>query len=200
MRVWSWMIFGCLVGLHACAAQGQSSNTLSKLRKLLRVVPIETTADDVRRSLGEPIRKAPDFHEFEEFNMSVDYASGLPCGHSCIEKGRACGWNVPRDRVITFVVFVKTAFHQKDLRNLGIDLSNYKQEKAGHIPESIYYSNDEKGIGIIINGDAVTSINLFPAKKYLYLMCRQACEKPVCPSEALAPTLTKCGQPTAERP
>lgn len=149
----------------------------TRINKLLRsIVPIETTAEDVKRLLGEPVSKSPDFHKSDDFNVLISYTSGLSC-----EKQPTYGWKVPRDRVISFTVIVKTAFHQKDLQNLGIDLSKYEKKEGGHIPETSY-DNREEGIGIILNGDQVMSIDLFPPKKYLHLMCPRADKPPDCTS------------------
>lgn len=193
MQVCLRIIVGCLIVL-LYAAPGQSNNTQTRIKELLRsIVPIETTAENVKTLLGQPVSTSPDFHEFDEFNVLVSYTSGLACDHRCKERGRACGWNVPRDRVNTFTIIVKGAFHQRDLKNFGIDLTRYEKDvdPSGHVPETIY-TNNEKGIRVYISGEQVTSFALFPAKKYLHLMCPQTCEKPVCQNEALPPTPTSC--------
>lgn len=186
MRIWLWIIIGCLLYLQPHAAQGQINSTQTRINKLLRsVVPIETTAEDVKKLLGAPIRKSPDFHGFDDFNVLVSYTTGLPC-----EKEPE-GWNAPRDRVNTFTIIVKAAFHQKDLKNLGIDLHKYKKyagDDSIHVPETIYINNEE-GISIYINGDQVTSIALFPAKKYLNLMCPKANKTSVCAGRTVAGSL-----------
>lgn len=194
MRVWLWIIIGCLVGLQPYTAQAQNNNMQTQFNKLLRsIVPIETTAEDVKKLLGEPIRTSPDFHEFDEFNVLVSYTTGLPC-----EKEPE-GWDVPRDRVITFAIIVKAVFHQKDLKNFGIDLSKYEKDvdESGHVPETVY-TDDEKGIRIYINGDQVTSIALFPSKKYLHLICPKADKTPVCVGRTAAGSLRR-GCPSGEK-
>jgi hypothetical protein len=180
MRVWKWMIIGCLISLHPFAAQGQNKNMQTQLNKLLRsIIPTETTAENVKNLLGEPVSKSPDFYKFNDFNVLVSYTTGLSC-----EK-ESYGWNIPRDRVITFVVILKAAFYQKDLTVFGIDLSKYEkdEDKSGHVPETIY-SNSREGIRIYIIGDQVTRIALFPMKKFLHLICPQAKGKPVCADKA----------------
>ena len=83
MRVWLWIIVGCLIGLHPYAAQGQDNNMQTQINELLRsIVPIKTTAEDVKKLLGEPIRTSPDFHEFDDFNVLVSYTNGLPCSQT----------------------------------------------------------------------------------------------------------------------
>jgi hypothetical protein len=187
MRVWFWIIIGCLVGLHPNAARSQST-VQNRIDKLRQIIPIRSTAENVKKLLGEPIRKSPDFYKFDEFNVMVNYSSGLPCDPDCVKKDEYCGWNVPRGTVITFVISVKVDLHQKDLKSLSIDLSKYKQERASDFGSSIYYSNAEEGIGVIINGDQVDSISLFPAKKYFHLMCPQLKEKPVTQAYYWQPT------------
>jgi hypothetical protein len=184
MRVCLWIIVGCLVGLQPCAAQDQSNDMQTRINKLLRsIVPIETTAEDVKKLLGEPISRSPGFYEFDDFNVLIGYTNGLPCE-------KEYGWKVPRDRVITFTIIVKAAFHQKDLKNFGIGLNKYEKDvdPSGHVPETIY-TNNEEGISVYINGDQVTSIALFPAKKYLRLMCPRANVKPVCADKKPAVSL-----------
>lgn len=184
MRVWLWIIVCCLMGLHSCTAQGQSNDMQARINKLLKsIVPIETTAADVKKLLGEPISRSPGFHEFDDFNVLIGYTNGLPCE-------KEYGWKVPRDRVITFTIIVKAAFHQKDLKSFGIDLAKYEKDvdPSGHVPETIY-TNSEEGISVYINGDQVTSIALFPAKKYLHLMCQRANKTPVCAGKTTAGSL-----------
>jgi hypothetical protein len=187
MRVWLLIIAGCLIGLQPCAAQGQDNNMQTQLNKLLRsVVPIETTAEDVKKLLGEPIRRSPDFHEFDGFNVLVSYTTGLPC-----DKEPTYGWNVPRGRVNTFAIIIKAAFHQKDLKTVGIDLSKYEKaegDESVHVPGPIY-TNNEEGIRIYTNGDQVTRIALFSAKKYLHLMCQKADKTPIFAGMAVASSL-----------
>lgn len=141
----------------------------------------------MKKLLGEPRDKSPDFYKFDHFNVMVSYTTGLTC-----EKELSYGWNVPRGRVITFAMIITAAFHQKDLKNLGIDLSKYEKSEArgfpGEFPETVY-ENREEGITIIINGDQVTSIDLSPAKKYLHLMCPPANVKPVCADKKSAASL-----------
>jgi hypothetical protein len=185
MRVWLWIIVGCLIGMQPCAASGQSTDMQTRINKLLRsIVPIETTANDVKKLLGEPITKSPDFHEFDDFNVLIGYTTGLPCN-----KEPTYGWNVPRDRVITFTIIIKAALYSKDLKNFSIDLSKYEKavDESGHVPETVY-TNNEEGISIYIIGDQITSIALFPAKKYLHLMCPKANVKPISTCGSL-PTL-----------
>ncbi len=180
MRFLCWIFLGCLIGLLPPAALGQSNDMQTRLNELLkRIIPIEATAEDVKKLLGEPISKSPDFHEFDDFNVLVSYTTGVPC-----DKEPTYGWNVPRGKVNTFAIIIKAAFHQKNLKDLGIDLKKYRREDGGHIPESSYV-NDEQGITIIINGDQVESIDLFPAKKYLHLMCSKAAKTPAWPEDAI---------------
>jgi hypothetical protein len=167
MRIWLSLIVCCLVGLQPCAGQGQCSGVKARLKKLVSgIKAIETTAGSVKKLLGEPIRTSPDFYKFDDFNVLVSYTTGLPC-----EKEQS-GWNVPRDRVNTFTIIITTAFHQKELKDFGIDLGKYEKDvdESGHSPETIY-TNREEGTRIYLNGDQVTSIALFPAKKYLNLLC-----------------------------
>jgi hypothetical protein len=185
MRIWNLVIISCLISLHPYAAQGQNNNPQPQLNKLLRsIIPTETTAEDVKKLLGEPISKSPDFYKFNDFNVLVSYTTGLSC------KKESYGWNVPRDRVITFAVILKTAFPQKDLAVFDIDLGEYEkdEDKSGHVPETIY-SNPMAGIRIYIIGDQITRIALFPAKKYLHLLCSGADKPPACARKKSAVSL-----------
>ena len=181
MRVWSLIIASCLVTLYPQSAQSQIVQ--EQISKLKSIVPAESTAADVGRLFGEPLNRSPDFYKMKDYNLLISYASGLPCEHPCYERGRDV-WKVPRDTVITFVVIIKVDFHQRDLVKLfGIDLSKYKESPPDHIG-AISYSNDEDGIRIDLNGDQVSSIALYPAKKYLPLMCSLDNERPLCPTGA----------------
>jgi len=171
----------CLVCLHIAATCGQTVNTRRQISKLITLHPIESRAEDVKKLLGEPLSKSPDFYKLEEFNVQATYGSGSPCDLGCIQKGQYCGWNVPRGTLITLAIIVKEPFHQKDLKKLEIDVSKYERdENTDHIPGMTHYSNDEQGIGININGHQVESIDLFPAKKYFHFMCPQTKEEPIC--------------------
>jgi hypothetical protein len=195
MRVWSWIIVTCFIGLYPYATQAQTRISQVDLSKLIRIVPVESTAGDVKKLLGEPLDRSPDFYKLDDYNLLITYASGLPCEHPCYEKGRSDGWSVPRDAVITVAIFVKAPFHQKDLKNFGIDLSKYKKwEEPDHV-QTVYYSNAEEGIGININGDQVNDISLFPAAKYLQLMCPKTIDKPACQTNRSIP----CGNGTDQQ-
>jgi hypothetical protein len=163
------------------ATQGQSVNTMRKISKLMAIHPIEAKAEDVNKLLGEPLSKSPDFYKFEEFNIQATYGSGSPCDPACVQKGQYCGWNVPRNTLITLAIIIKGDFHQRDLKKLGIDVSKYERnENTDHIPGMTRYSSDEQGIGIIINGNQVESIDFFPARKYFHLMCPKEKGEPIC--------------------
>jgi hypothetical protein len=188
MLVRLWIIASCLIGIYPYATQGQTINAQTKINNLLRsIVPIETKAEDVKKLLGEPRDRSPDFYQFDGFNVMVSYTSGLPC-----EKEPDYGWNVPGGRVNTFAMIVTSAFHQKDLKNFGIDLSIYEKSEGGDFPGEFpetAYTNRKEGITIMINGDQVTSIDLFPAKKYLHLMCPNTNAKPVFAEREVAVSL-----------
>jgi hypothetical protein len=200
MRVWLWIIVGCFVGLYPYGTQGQISKRGAELRKLIGIVPIESTSQDVRKLLGEPLDESPDFYKLHDHNVLITYSSGLPCEHPCYEKGHSDAWNVARDTVVTVSVFVISPFHQKDLKNVGIDLREYeKTQNADHIKGTVYYSNPDKGIGVTINGDAVTGIRLFPAKKYFNLMCSPTKNRPTCQTRQTSGTPSTQGAVSVKR-
>lgn len=155
------------------AANGQLPNWKS-------IVPLQTTAKDVKKLWGEPQKSGPDIYYFKGFNLMVTYASGLNCESKCIELGRASGWSVPRDIVVTAVFMIKDSMHLSDL---GINLNSFKRERASDYGNGIYLSSDEQGIGITLEGDEITNISLFPAKKDFHLMCKGGNEKPICPTK-----------------
>lgn len=169
-----------LVGLGSLQlAVAQPPTTKSEqLATILRMRPIETHSEAVRKVLGDPRTKDPDFYEFEGFNLLISYARGLPCDPDCVKKNEYCGWSVPRDTLITLVITIKESFHQKDLQKYGIDLGQFKRiDNADHVPGITHFRNEEDGIGIVVNGYQVASISLFPARKYYHLMCAQTKEK-----------------------
>jgi len=140
---------------------------------------MESTASDVSRQWGAPESRSPDYYTFKDYNILITYSSGTSCEAKCIELGFSSGWNAPRDTLITAAFMIKASMQLKDL---GIDLSKFKRERASDFGNGIYIFSDEEGIGITVEGDEITNISLFPAKKYLYRMCNGLANKrQICP-------------------
>jgi hypothetical protein len=168
----------CFAVSIACLFSARAECQISKWNANL---PIESTAEQVKKTWGEPLKTAPDQYRFRDFNIMVTYASGVNCEAKCIEWGRSSGWSVPRDTLITIVFAIKVPMR---LRDLGVDVSAFKREKASDYGDSVALTSDEKGMNVIVQDDEITSIALFPAKKYFHLMCPNGNERPKCPARA----------------
>src|SRR5437667_3913280 len=167
------LVISTLLGLTSIHGNVQLPNWKS-------IVPIESTASDVRKQWGVPDSLSPDFYAFKDYNILISYSSGAPCESKCIELGYASGWNVPRDTLITAAFMIKP--NSIYLKDLDIDLSKFKRERASDYGGGVYFSSEEKGIGITVEGDQIATISLFPAKKYFHLMCNGLGEnRPTCP-------------------
>jgi hypothetical protein len=173
MRFWQVCFAVSIVGLFSVRTECQISKWNLNL-------PIESTAEQVKKTWGEPLETAPDTYRFHDFNIMVNYASGVDCEAECIERGRSCGWSVPRDTLITIVFAIKVPMR---LRDLGIDVSAFKRGKASDYGDSVALTSDEKGMSVIVQDEEITSIALFPAKKYFHLMCPNGNERPMCPAK-----------------
>jgi hypothetical protein len=174
MRAWLCLTIICIGSLPTAGTRGQTASTDPQISELVSIHPIEAKAEDVRKLLGEPLSKSPDFYRLEGFNVQATFGGGSPCDLTCERERQYCGWNVPKGTLLTLAIIVKRDFHRQDLVKLGLDLNKFSRvENADHIPGVTQYSCAEQGIGIIINGNQVESISLYPAKKYLHLMCSQ---------------------------
>ncbi len=141
-------------------------------------MPIESTANDVRKQWGAPESHTPDYYTFKDYNILITYSSGVSCDAKCVELGYSSGWNIPRDTLITAAFMIKAPMQ---LNDLGIDLSKFKRERASDFGNGIYIFSDEEGIGITVEGDEITNISLFPAKKYFYRMSKVGGnDRPIC--------------------
>ena len=180
MRSYLWIALIWLVCPWLSSPGGQTRGTEEKIAKILALHPIEAKFEDVEGLLGPPLSKSPDFYKLDELNLLVSYNRGAPCNPNCRNGDNYCGWNVPHETLITLTITVKVPFHQKDLMKLGIDLGRFEKEIAEHSPGVISYTSHEHGSAVIINGNQVESITLFPAKKYHHLRCPQTKPEPVC--------------------
>ena len=131
------------------------------------ILPLHTTRVDVERLLGPPTEQIGKFsviYKLQNEVVVIDYASGRPCNN-------LGGWQVPRDTVITITVSPKIKLQ---LSQLNIEESEYKRTVNIDRPESIKYTNEDKGESIDVYQGDVTSINYFPAAKDNQLRCPRA--------------------------
>ncbi len=180
MRSYLWIAMIWLVCPWLSSADGQTRLTEEKIAKILALHPIEAKSEDVEGLLGPPLSRSPSFYKLEQLNVLVTYNRRAQCNPNCRNGDNYCGWNVPHDTLLTLTVTVKASFHQKELKKLGINLNLYKKEIAEHSPGVISYTSDEHGSAVIINGNQIESITLFPAKKYHHLKCPQTKAEPGC--------------------
>ena len=181
MRSWLLIATFCVFSFFDTTVRGQTPQITAQIKKLLTLHSIEAKANDVKKLLGEPLSRAPDFYQLQEINVLVSYQLSSSCNPNCVEQTEYCGWNVPLDTLITLAIIVKRRLHQDDLQKLGIELSKYERDKeADHLQGTVYYSNSEQGLRVIVNGNQVESISLFPATKYHDLTCSRSKAKSGC--------------------
>jgi hypothetical protein len=74
---------------------------------------------------------------------------------------------------------------------LGIDESKYEKRSGGHLPENVYYINDQDGETLTTFQGQVKEFSYRPAAKYAQLLCPglQSGPRPKC--EGLSPAVFK---------
>lgn len=133
---------------------------ISQAKDWRGITPLRSTRADVERLLGPPTSPGGSDYALKNEHVTILYA-GNPC-----EKGSKYGWNVPPDTVLTITV---SSRKEQKVSDLKLDLNKYKiiREQSGHLPEVIYYVNEEEGISLESreNLDVVLSITYSPTAR-----------------------------------
>lgn len=149
--------------------------------------PLRSTRADVERLLGPPTKTSGEYsvtYLRPDETVIINYAEGLPCGIG----ENYSQWRVPRGTVESISV---TPLKETRLSQLRIDESKYEKRRGGHLPEVIYYINDQDGETLRTFQGLVMEFNYYPAAKYAHLRCpgSESGADPKC--EGLAPPAFK---------
>jgi hypothetical protein len=137
--------------------------SVSKAQGWRGIVPLHSTRADVERLIGSPMETNGITYDLKSERVNVVYSNG-----SC-KTGKA-EWNVPSDTVIGMTIYPQTKLMLSDLR---IDLNNFEKFIDPRNPNSVSYSNQQEGIGIVTRSNrTVIVIEYFPAAKDKHLRCR----------------------------
>lgn len=134
------------------------------------IVPLRSTRADVERLLGQPTKPGSSTYDLGSESAIIVFASGAPCGDNS-----PSSWQVPRDTVISVTVYSET---KPPFSVLKIDRSKYKRVDDGHLPDVLYYINEEEGAKIEVVQGSVAGITCFPAAKDSHLRCPDNRQKP----------------------
>jgi hypothetical protein len=78
---------------------------------------------------------------------------------------------VPQDTVLTIAVDYKPDSMPK-LSEFKYDLSKFEKTSDPHVSGIIHYQSDEEGISFSVEGEFISNIAYYPAKKNWNLMCK----------------------------
>jgi hypothetical protein len=139
------------------------SQALEKSQGWRGIVPLHSTRADVERLLGKSESNCECSYKLPDVNVFFTYSSTDGC-----QKGRAGGWNVPRDTVIWITVYPKFTVPFSDLT---LDKSKYKVIKDGDVDAFTRYSNESQGVSIEVASGLVKSFNYGPSVGDKHLNC-----------------------------
>lgn len=131
------------------------------------IEPLRSTRADVERLLGPPTETKGGYSVIylrPDETVIINYAQGLPCGIG----EHYSQWRVPRWTVESISI---TPLKEIRLAQLGIDESKYEKRSGGHLPEDVYYINDQDGETLITFQGQVKGFSYYPAEKYAHLLC-----------------------------
>jgi hypothetical protein len=131
------------------------------------IVPLHSTRADVERLLGPPTETIDTYsvtYRTPTENATIIYTAGLPCGIGA----KYSQWKVPGDTVESIMI---TLIPPVPLSKLGIDESKYKKRSGGHLPQNIYYMNEQEGESIRVSRGEVQDIDYYGASSDDSLAC-----------------------------
>src|SRR6185369_12607328 len=134
------------------------------------IEPLHSTRADVERLMGSQVVRCSSsacIYELAEETVFVLYASDS----SCKNDDSTGAWKVPVGTVIEIGIHFK---EDKELSQLGFDLSKFKKVEDKHLPGWIYYWNLEEGVRIEAGLKTASGVTYFQSAKDNYLRCPSA--------------------------
>jgi hypothetical protein len=127
------------------------------------IIPLHSTRKDVKRLLGSNVDSDGIHYRSRIENAFINYSVG-PCS-KYKNKG---GWNVPFDTVLSISVYPKIKPRFSEYK---IDKERYKKEEDPESTNVLYYTDQEHGVSITVDGGIVKAVDYIPAARDDYLRC-----------------------------
>ena len=131
------------------------------------IVPLHSTRQDVERLISQnKIRCNAQacLYDLGTETVFVLYASEPICK----KDGPTTSWRVPRDTVIEINIRFKT---ERQLSDLGFDLTKFERTVDKELPGWVYYNNREDGVEIEGTDKTAIAVNYFQTAKDKKLRC-----------------------------
>lgn len=131
------------------------------------IVPLHSTRQDVERLIGQNkirCKAQACLYDLGSETVFVLYASEPVCK----KDSATTAWKVPRDTVIEINVRFKT---ERQLSDLGFDLSTFERSVDKELAGWVYYNNREDGIEIEGTDKTAIAVNYFQTAKDKNLRC-----------------------------
>jgi len=144
--------------------QAQSPTGTSRESGWRGIVPLHSKRSEVEKLLGPPseILTGAVLYRTEDGTVRIAYSKGTPCAT------KDSHWRVPADTVTIIDVTLRPG-HLLSKSNLNE--AEYTKKSGGHLPEDVYYINEEKGeILRVFNGE-ILDIQYRPTTRDKDLKC-----------------------------
>lgn len=167
-----WMVGFLVLSIGGVAAGQWHRTTLERVRKIKL---LESTRDDVKRTLAEYEASDDDDH-FQEFSIEdvtveVSYASGI-CSDDADERDSSNIWKAPEWRVTRVAV---TFEDPVKLEDIGMTLSELtKEQRDEDDPEDFLLYSKSLGLIVETDEDGVGEITFIPPQSNSGKLCNNA--------------------------
>jgi hypothetical protein len=143
------------------------SNSFVEAKQWRGIEPLHSTKTDVERLLGLKMVRCGTsscIYEVGEETVFVLYAAEATCKNSDARNR----WKVPAGTVIEIGIQFK---NERELSDLGFDLSKFEKVEDKELPGWIYYLNLKEGIRIEGGLRTVSGVTYFQSANDNYLRC-----------------------------
>lgn len=161
----------CFVLVFSSSLLAQEPSWLTKIKK---VVPLKSTASDVKKLFGEPSRRFGNIEKYEVKNgiLTIEYSTG-ECSSSLAT------YNIPKGTVVhaDFLLYkaVNFALVNEDLRSFDKEgSSDTENETYRNLAKGIEYGafvKRREGVSYKRSPRLLISMSIFPPEQYRYLEC-----------------------------
>lgn len=161
----------CIIFIFSHSLMAQEPKWLIKIR---RIVPLQSTESDVKKLFGKATRRYANIGEYKTKDgiLTIEYSTG-ECSSSLAT------YNVPKETVVDVSCLLDKFI---DFKTIGEDLSNFAKEESSDTQNETYknttkgirydvYVRNEEDIDYEKSPRFLTSLSIFPPKKYSYLEC-----------------------------
>lgn len=144
--------------------QAQSLPSTSRESGWRAIVPLHSKRSEVEKLLGQPAELLPGsaLYRTKDGTVRISYSDGTPCGT------KGSHWRVPADTVIIVDVTLSPGHL---VSKLNLDEAKYTKKSGGHLPEEVYYVNEEKGEVLRVFNGEVLNIHYGPKTSDKDLKC-----------------------------